>query len=131
MLTDPPAELNVDIAVVPIGDAAALRGQGMIAALRRAGLSAELLARGNMKKRMQKADTLGVEYALIFGDEELDKDHVNVKRLATGEQGAMPMTWVPQGVFDLIFEDGASRHQGEPIRPLASRLPELVSDPVA
>jgi histidyl-tRNA synthetase len=126
MMVEEPREPNIEIAVVPIGEAAALRGQGVVADLRRAGLSAELIVRGNMKKRMQRADALQVEYALIFGDEELESGRLNVKRLATGEQASMLLSWVPRGVFDLVFEDAALRSQGEEIPPLTSRLSETV-----
>ena len=125
MLIAPPAAERIDAAVVPIGDAAALRGHGIVAALRRAGLSAELLTRGNMKKRMQKADALGAAYALIFGDDELDRSQVNVKHLATGEQEAMPLDRLPQGVFDLIQEDNGSSEQRGHTPPLASPVPDL------
>jgi histidyl-tRNA synthetase len=42
--------------------------------------------RGNMKKRLSRANDAGAAYALIIGDVELDSGEVQLKNLATGEQ---------------------------------------------
>ncbi|MBR0553326.1 histidine--tRNA ligase [Stakelama marina] len=86
MLLDEPAAKSVDAVVVPLGDAAATRAQGILAELRRAGLAADMAFKGNMKKRMAKADALGARYAVILGDDEIAKGEAGVKNLATGEQ---------------------------------------------
>lgn len=86
MLLEAPAAETIDAAVVPMGEAAEAKAFAVLQALRRAGLAAEQAWRGNMKKRMQKADAAGARYAVIIGDDELAAGEATVKRLATGEQ---------------------------------------------
>lgn len=123
MLIEEPAELGPDVVVVPMGDAAAARAQGITADLRRAGVSTEMAFRGNMKRRMQKADAIGARYVLILGDDELARGEVTIKSLKTGEQASMRLSWIPQGIFDLVIEDVLVEESGGEItRPLAERL---------
>ncbi|MBU6252111.1 MAG: histidine--tRNA ligase [Alphaproteobacteria bacterium] len=86
MLLDAPPPPRVHVALVPMGDAAALAATGIVAQLRRAGISADLGFKGNMKKRMQKANDLGARFAIILGDDELAKGVASVKDLASGAQ---------------------------------------------
>lgn len=86
MLLEAPAAETIDATVVPMGEAAEAKAFAVLQALRRAGLAAEQAWRGNMKKRMQKADAAGARYAVIIGDDELAAGEATVKRLATGEQ---------------------------------------------
>ena len=58
----------------------------------RAGLICDMAFRGNMKKRMQKADASGAAFALILGDDELAKGVVGVKDLAEGGQTEVPLS---------------------------------------
>jgi histidyl-tRNA synthetase len=122
MLIEEPKEAGVDAVVIPMGDAAAVRAQGVTADLRRAGVSADMAFRGNMKRRMQKADAAGASYVLILGDDELARGEVTVKSLKTGEQAPMPLDRIPQGVLDLVFEDLLNEENGEAAPPLAERL---------
>ena len=94
----------------------------LVAELRRAGVATDMAFRGNMKRRMAKANDQGARYALILGDDELANDKVQVKALKTGDQAAMPLSWVPQGIFDLLFEDQVAEDHGEQLPPLAQRL---------
>ena len=91
MLIDEPTAPTIDVAVVPMGAAAEALAGGVIAALRRAGLACDMAYKGNMKKRMQKADAAGARFAVILGEDELARGEVSVKRLATGEQAAVPL----------------------------------------
>lgn len=122
MLIEEPADAGVDVVVVPMGDAASTRATGILADLRRAGVSVEMAFRGNMKKRMQKADALGARYVLILGDDELAREEVTVKSLKSGEQAAMRLSWFPQGMFDLVFEDIIHEEREELLPSLAERL---------
>ncbi|WP_394664662.1 histidine--tRNA ligase [uncultured Sphingomonas sp.] len=122
MLLEEPAKPGIDAVVVPMGAAAELRATGLVAELRRAGVATDMAFRGNMKRRMAKANDQGARYALILGDDELANDKVQVKALKTGDQAAMPLSWVPQGIFDLLFEDEIAEDHGEQLPPLAQRL---------
>jgi len=86
MLIDAPARPAFDVAVVPLGEAAEAAGLGILASLRRAGLSGDMAFRGNMKKRMARADAAGARFAVIIGDDELARGAAAVKDLRTGEQ---------------------------------------------
>jgi histidyl-tRNA synthetase len=122
MLIEEPEETRLDFVLVPMGDAATKRATGILADLRRAGVGAEMAFRGNMKRRMQKADALRARYVLILGDDELSRDEIVVKSLDRGEQAPMSLRWIPQGAFDLVFEDVGYEHREEAIPPLVERL---------
>ena len=91
MLVDLPDAPPVAAVVIPMGDAATVRAQGVAAQLRRAGIATELQFRGNMKKRMARANALGARFAVILGEEELARGEAALKTLATGEQRAVPI----------------------------------------
>ena len=86
MLINAPARPALDVAVVPLGEAAEAAGLGILASLRRAGLSGDMAFRGNMKKRMARADATGARFAVIIGDDELARGAAAVKDLRSGEQ---------------------------------------------
>jgi histidyl-tRNA synthetase len=91
MLLELPERAGIDAVVVPMGDAAAARAQGIVAELRRAGLVTDMAFRGNMKKRMAKADASGARFAIILGDDELARGEASVKDLASGVQQSHPL----------------------------------------
>ncbi|MCT8000789.1 histidine--tRNA ligase [Sphingomonas sanguinis] len=91
MLLDEPAKPTIDAVVVPMGAAAELRATGLVAELRRAGLSVDMAYKGNMKRRMQKADAQGARHAIILGDDELAAGVAGVKLLADGTQTQVPL----------------------------------------
>jgi histidyl-tRNA synthetase len=59
--------------------------------LRREGVATEMAYRGNMKKRLSRANAVGAAYALIIGDEELERGEAQLKDLASGEQRAVSL----------------------------------------
>ncbi len=77
--------------LVPLGERALTAAQRICAELRSAGIAVDMAFRGNMKKRMSKASESGAAYALIIGDDELDRGEAMVKQLATGEQKSIPL----------------------------------------
>ena len=86
MMIGRPAAESPTAVIVPLGERAETAGQRLLAELRRAGVSADMSYRGNMKKRLSRANDAGAAYALIIGDVELDSGEVQLKNLATGEQ---------------------------------------------
>jgi len=92
MLIDAPAPERISVAIVPMGATAERAANGVIADLRRAGVAADMAWRGNMKKRMQKADAAGARFAVILGDDELAKGVAAVKDLASGDQREVALT---------------------------------------
>jgi len=122
MLLDEPPKPVIDAVVVPMGAAAELRATGLVAELRRMDIATDMAFRGNMKRRMAKANDQGASYALILGDDELANGQVQVKALTTGEQAKVPLDRVAQSLSDLLFEDEIAEDHGERLPPLAQRL---------
>lgn len=122
MLLDEPAKPVIDAVVVPMGAAAELRATGLVAELRRADVATDMAFRGNMKRRMAKANDQGARYALILGDDELANGQVQVKALKTGEQATVSLDSVAQSLSDLLFEDEIAEEHGEQLPPLVQRL---------
>ncbi|HET9637809.1 MAG TPA: histidine--tRNA ligase [Allosphingosinicella sp.] len=98
MLIEAPAKPGVDAALVPLGAAAETAAIGIAAQLRRAGIACEMAYKGNMKRRMQKADSSGARFAIILGDDELARGEAAVKDLTTGEQKNVAMTDLAEAV---------------------------------
>ncbi|MET0250275.1 MAG: histidine--tRNA ligase [Sphingobium sp.] len=90
MLIDAPEIVPPGIAIIPMGEAAEAKAIAIVGALRRAGVSCDMGYRGNMKKRMQRANASGAGWAVILGDDELAKGEATVRNLGTGEQQGVP-----------------------------------------
>jgi histidyl-tRNA synthetase len=100
MMIGAPAVERPTAVLVPLGERAEGAAQRLLADLRRGGIAADMAYRGNMKKRLSRANDAGARYALIMGDVELDSGEVQLKNLETGEQRAV--------AFDCIVEALAS-----------------------
>jgi histidyl-tRNA synthetase len=90
LLAEPPAAPST-IAVVPAGETAEGAALDVLQALRRAGLRAEMAYRGNLKRRMERANKAGAQTAVILGPEEAARGVAQVKNLRTGEQAEVPL----------------------------------------
>jgi histidyl-tRNA synthetase len=90
LLAATPAEA-APIAIIPVGDAAEAAALVALQALRRAGLRTEMAWRGNLKRRMERANKLGARAAVIIGEAELASGQAQVKILATGAQEAVAL----------------------------------------
>jgi histidyl-tRNA synthetase len=113
---------RAEVVIVPFGEAADLTAQGIAAKLRGAGVVTDMAFRGNMKKRMQRASEAGARYVLVLGDDELGREEVTVRDMLSGEQAPMRLNWIPQGIFDLLYENAGAEHRGETLPPLPVRL---------
>ena len=91
MMIDVPETEKPQVAVIPLGERAEAEAQGIVAALRREGVATEMAYRGNMKKRLGRADAAGTSYALIIGDNEIERGEAQLKDLKTGEQRSVPL----------------------------------------
>ena len=98
MMIDAPAPETSTVAVIPLGDRADAEAQRIVAGLRREGVATEIGYRGNMKKRLARANASGAKYALILGDDELDRGEAQLKDLATGEQRAVSLDLIGDAV---------------------------------
>jgi len=91
MMIDAPAPDRPDVVIIPLGDRAQAEAQRILAGLRREGVTADMAYRGNMKKRLSRANDVGAAYALIIGDDELDRGEAQLKNLESGEQRSVSL----------------------------------------
>jgi histidyl-tRNA synthetase len=98
MLIEGAPATGIDAALVPLGERAEAAATGIAAELRRAGIACDMAYRGNMKRRMQKANASGARVAIIIGDEELAKGEASVKDLVSGEQKSVALERLAEAV---------------------------------
>nr|WP_283949459.1 histidine--tRNA ligase [Limobrevibacterium gyesilva] len=90
LLAEPPPAPR-GVAVVPVGEAAEAAALDVLQALRGAGIRAEMAYRGNLKRRMERANRIGARAAVILGEAELARGVAQLKDLGTGEQAEVPI----------------------------------------
>jgi len=83
------------IALVPMGQAAEKQAAIIAEQLRRTGFQVDQAYKGNMGKRLKRADKLNAELALILGQDELDAGQVLVKNLKLGTQETVSLDQLP------------------------------------
>jgi histidyl-tRNA synthetase len=91
MMIGPPEPDRPRAVIVPLGDRAEVVAQRLLSELRRVGVAADMSYRGNMKKRLSRANEAGAVYAVIVGDDEIDRGEAQLKQLETGEQSSVPI----------------------------------------
>ncbi len=89
MMIDEPAAETSDTVLIPLGEDAERVAATILADLRRSGVAADMAYRGNMKKRLQRANAAGARFVIILGDNEVSAGEAQVKDLASGEQRAV------------------------------------------
>ncbi len=102
MLLDAVPEPPAPIVVVPVGDAVLPEAIGVLQALRRAGLRAEMGYRGNVRRRMERADRIGARLAVILGDEEAMRGVAQLRDLRAGNQKEVALSALPDRVRALL-----------------------------
>jgi histidyl-tRNA synthetase len=90
LLNDPPP-IPSGVAVIPVGDAAEGVALELVQTLRHAGIRAEMAYRGNLRRRMERANRIGARAAVIIGEDDIVRGVAQVKDLATGEQEAVAL----------------------------------------
>ncbi len=107
MLLEEPRADRPDVSVVAIGMRAEHAGVKIAAELRSGNTSCHMAYRGNMKRRLEIASKIGAAFAVIVGDDELDRDVAKVKNLRSGEQDEVQLPklidelWARLGERDL------------------------------
>ena len=91
LLIEAPEPERPAVVVVPLGERAEKAAEGIVAGLRREGVASDMAYRGNVKKRLSKANAAGATYALIIGDDELDRGEAQLKTLKSGEQRSVSL----------------------------------------
>ena len=99
LLNDPPAPERL-VAVIPANDALMEAAIPALQRIRAAGIRAEMAYRGNLKRRMERANKAGAWAAIIIGEKEAAAGHATFKNLETGEQKTMPFDQVMQQLME-------------------------------
>ena len=82
---------GIDVFVAFMGERADKESAKLLKNLRKAGLCCDRDYTGkSFRKQMQMADKLGCRFTAVLGDDEIDKQTIQIKNLATGEQRALP-----------------------------------------
>jgi len=89
MMLDAPVAERSDAVFIPLGEQGERAAGKLLADIRRAGIAADMAYRGNMKKRLQRANASGARFAIILGDDEVASGQAQLKDLGTGEQRAV------------------------------------------
>ncbi|MDG6093761.1 histidine--tRNA ligase [Acetobacter sp. AN02] len=74
------------VAIIPTSDTMQGAAVDMLSHLRGAGIRCEMAYRGNMKKRLERANKSGAVRALILGEEEFARGVIRLKNLENGSQ---------------------------------------------
>ncbi|MGE0660456.1 MAG: histidine--tRNA ligase [Reyranellaceae bacterium] len=90
LLQAPPAPRR-PIALVPGGPVAERRALAIAEELRAAGHAVDLFYRGNIGRRMKRANKVAARFAVILGDDELARGAAGVRDLDSGEQAEVPL----------------------------------------
>jgi len=90
MLADTPPDAPRPVAVIPIGDDAQSVALEVTNQLRRAGFTVDLGFRGNLSKRMKKANQARAVAAVIIGEDEIERGAATVRDLESGDQQEIP-----------------------------------------
>ena len=91
MLLDAAPAPAAPVAVVPIGEDAEAAAIGILQSLRAAGIRAEMSYRGNLRRRMERANRIDARAAVILGADDLAQGVAQVKNLRTGVQEAVKL----------------------------------------
>ncbi|RME63829.1 MAG: histidine--tRNA ligase [Alphaproteobacteria bacterium] len=90
MLAALPCDATRPVAVVPVSATADAAAMVLACDLRRAGLVVEHAFRGNVKKRLKRANEAKARFAVLIGEEELAAGSLTLKDLDSGEQQTLP-----------------------------------------
>ena len=86
MLIEAPWKESPEFVFIPIGENADSVCNKLLNEFRRHGACSDMAYRGNLKKRMQRADAAGASYVVIVGDDEVANNEVTIRSLRSGEQ---------------------------------------------
>lgn len=79
------------VALIPLGEAAQQAALKLAFNLRREGFCIEQSYRGNLAKRMKKADKLNAKAVLILGDAELAAGQITLRDMHSGQEQKVPL----------------------------------------
>jgi histidyl-tRNA synthetase len=104
MLAAEPPPPPRPVALVPLGEAAERKALALARDLRRRGVAVDLDYKGNMKRRLQRANKAGARVAVIIGDNEIARGVAALKDLDRGEQREVAL----DGLAEALAATGAA-----------------------
>ena len=81
--------------MIPVGEAAEAPALALLQSLRRAGITAEIAYKGNLKRRMERANRQSARAAVILGEEEIAAGIAQLRDLDAGTQETVPLAEIP------------------------------------
>lgn len=81
--------------VIPVGEAEEARALAVLQTLRALGVAAEMAFRGNLKRRMERANKARARAAVILGDAELARGVAQLRMLDEGTQEEVALDALP------------------------------------
>ena len=79
------------VAIIPVGGEMEAEAMKLAQDLRREGFVVELGYRGNLSKRLKRANKLSAVAAVLLGADEMEKNSVTLRNLDTGEQESVAL----------------------------------------
>ncbi len=108
LLGDDDAASRPFVLLIPLGEAALQRLLPVARAARRAGVAAELGYGGRkLPRELERANKLGVAYAVIAGDNEIASGEAVLRAMGSGEQRRVPLAALAGEIVSLARKDGA------------------------
>ena len=93
----------ISVVVAHLGDAAKETAMSLASELRSRGIGAVLAPAGrSLKSQMRYANSLGIPYALILGEDEMRNGSVILRDMSRGEQREAPIQEAVQELDDLL-----------------------------
>lgn len=91
LIENVPASIR-PVAIVPVGEAAESVAAKLAHQLRQDGLCIEMAFKGNVGKRMKRANKLNARAAVLIGEDELARNVCTLRDLDQGEQSEVPLS---------------------------------------
>jgi histidyl-tRNA synthetase len=95
MLMDEAPPQPAPVAVIPMGDGTEAAAIGLLQTLRASGIRAEMAYRGNLKRRLERANRAHARAAVLINQDDVANGVAQVKDLETGVQQAVALVDIP------------------------------------
>lgn len=102
MLADEAPAAVRPVALIPVGEEAEAVAAKMAHQLRKDGISIEMAFKGNVGKRMKRANKLNARAAILIGEDELARDVCTLRDLDQGEQSEVPLANLSSALRRLV-----------------------------
>ncbi len=104
MLAENVPQATRPIAVVPVGDIAEEAAAKLAFDLRLQGFDVEMAFKGNVGKRMKRANKLNARAAILIGEDELARNACTFRDLDEGSQDEIPLASIVSTLHGLVKE---------------------------